>query len=215
MSTSYRLHVTNNSNAFEQFAIYQNDPDLGVYNVMSLAWFAKGAHPGQHLYFEWNIDYSVMWSEAGLTGSPGNAVKFVIGQEVPVNPSDTDDNGVELTYADGVPLLQAATLTAGTPQRGSIYVNELAALPDQNAGLIALAIGGAPAYAAPAARNRLEVFTPHPNYWITAGNFQAGVALDAEEISSRSQNIAYGNGVNELWVTFDRGREWSVSETAS
>ena len=57
MSTTYRLHVTNESSAFEQFAIYQNDPDLGVYNVMSLAWFAKGAHPSQHLCFEWNIDY--------------------------------------------------------------------------------------------------------------------------------------------------------------
>lgn len=214
MSTSYRLHVTNNSNSFEQFAIYQNDPDLGVYNVMSLAWFAKGAHPGQHLLFEWNIDYSVMWSENGVTGSPGNVVKFVIGQEVSVNPSDTDDNGVELTFANGVPLLQTAALSAGTPQRGNIYVNELASLPDQNVGMIGLAIGGAPAYAAPAARNRLEVFTPHPNYWVTAGNFQAGVALDAEEISSRSQNVAYGNGVTELWVNFDRGREWSVSETA-
>src|SRR6185437_12947888 len=115
--------------------------------------------------------------EAGVTGNPGNAVKFVVGQEVPVNPSDTDNNGVELNYVDGVPLLQLATLTAGTPQRGNIYVNELSALPDQGCGMIGLAIGGSPAYAAPAARNRLEVFTPHPNYWITAGNFEVGVAL--------------------------------------
>ena len=28
MSTTYRLHVTNTSNAFETFAVYQNDPDL-------------------------------------------------------------------------------------------------------------------------------------------------------------------------------------------
>jgi len=213
MSTTYRLHVTNTSNDFETFAVYQNDPDLGVYNAMSLAWFAKGAHPSQHLYFEWSIDYSIMWSEAGVTGNPGNAVKFVVGQEVPVNPSDTDNNGVELNYVDGVPLLQLATLTAGTPQRGNIYVNELSALPDQGCGMIGLAIGGSPAYAAPAARNRLEVFTPHPNYWITAGNFEVGVALDAEEISSRSQNLRYSAGVTELWVEFDRGRDWTVTET--
>lgn len=215
MSTTYRLHVTNSSNAFETFAVYQNDPDLGVYNVVNLAWFAKGAHPSQHLLFEWTIDYSVMWSEAGLTGTSGSPVKFVVGQEVGVDPSDTGNNGVELTYEDGVPLLQLAPLAAGTPQRGNIYVDELATLPDQNCGMIGLAIGGSPAYAAPAARNRLEVFTPHPNYWITAGNFEAGVALDAEEISDRSQNLAYAPGVTELWVTFDRGREWTVSETAS
>lgn len=34
-ATTYRLHVINNSNAFENFAVYQNDPDLGVSNLGS------------------------------------------------------------------------------------------------------------------------------------------------------------------------------------
>lgn len=214
MSTTYRLRVTNNSNTFEQFAVYQNDPDLGVPNAMVMAWFVKGAHPGQNLYFEWSLDYSIMWSESGLTGSPGNAVKFEIGQELRCDPADTDRNGVELTFDDNVPLLRTAKFALGTPRTGSIYVNELSTLPDAGVGLIGLAIGGRPAYAAPAARNRLEVFTPHPNYWISAGTFQAGVALDAEEISTHAQEIQYAGGVYDMTVDFDRGREWSVSETA-
>ena len=92
MSTTYRLHVTNSSNAFENFAVYQNDPDLGVYNVVSLAWFAKGAHPTQNLLFEWTIDYSIMWSEVGLTGNSGSPVTFIVNQEVDVDPADTGNN---------------------------------------------------------------------------------------------------------------------------
>jgi hypothetical protein len=213
MSTTYRLRVTNNSSAFEKFAVYQNDPDLGVYNLLSLAWFVKGAHPGQNLFFEWTTDYSVMWSESGITGTAGNAVKFTVGQEVPVDPSDTDRNGVELSYLDGVPLLQPAKLAIGTSQPGSVYVNELSTLPDAGAGLVGLAVSGRPAYAAPAMRNRLEMFTPHANYWIAAGNFEAGVAIDAEEISAHAQNVEYVNGVYDMTVDFNRGREWSVSET--
>jgi hypothetical protein len=212
-AATYRLHVTNNSNGFETFAVYQADPDLGVGNVMSLAWFAKGAHPTQSLSFEWTIDYSVVWSETDMTGNPGDTVTFEVGQEVPVNPGDIDNNGVELGYSDGVPYLQLAPLTVGNPQLGNIYVNEISTLPDQGVGTIGLAIGGSPAYAAPAAPNRLEVFTPHPNYWITAGTFEAGVALDVEEISSYSQNLPYPSGVTELWIEFGRDRTWSVSES--
>ena len=212
-SATYRLHVTNNSSAFETFAVYQADPDLDSGNVMSLAWLAKGAHPTQYLFFEWTIDYSVMWSDSDMTGNPGDTVTFDIGQDVPVDPADTNHNGVELTYADGVPFLQLAPLTADTPQVGNIYVNELSTLPAQGVGTIGLAISGSPAYAAPAAPNRLEVFTPHPNYWITAGTFEAGVALDVEDISPHSQNLLYPSGVTELWVNFDRAREWTVRES--
>ena len=206
---TYRLSVSNYSSSFEQFAVYQNDPDLGVPNAMSLAWFVQGANPGQTLYFEWSIDYSVMWSASGLTGG---AVKFRIAQEVPVDPQDVNRNGVELIQANGVPMLQPAPLSVGTPRTGSIYVNEMSNLPDA-AGMVGLAIGGRPAYAAPAAPNRLEVFSPTPNYWITAGTFEEGVALDVEEITARSQQVVFDNGIYDLSVNFDRSREWTVSET--
>lgn len=212
MSTTYRLRLCNNSNSFEQFALYQNDPDLGTYDLISLAWIVKGAHPCQHLCYEWTIDYSVMWSESGLTGA-GNAVRFEIGQEVPVDPSDTDQNGVELTGLNGVPKLQKAKLSVGTSQPGNVYINELSTLPDSGAGMIGLAMAGKPAYAAPAARNRLHVLTPHPTYYLAAGTFEAGVAVDAEELSSHALPIVYANGVFDISVEFDRGREWHLTET--
>jgi len=209
MATTYRLRVRNDSSSFEQFAVYQNDPDLGVANAMLLAWFVKGAHPGQTLLFEWTVDYSIMWSESGLTAG---AVKFEIAQEVPCDPSDVNHNGLELAYFDGVPVLNKNKFTIGTPKAGSIYVNELSTLPD-SPGMIGLAVSGRPAYAAPAAPNRLEVFTPHPNYWVTAGTFEAGVALDAEEITAHSQQVEYANGIYDMSVGLDRARVWSVSET--
>jgi hypothetical protein len=209
MATTYRLRVTNNSSAFEQFALYQNDPDLGVPNAMSLAWFVKGAHPGQSLDFEWTIDYSVMWSASGLAGG---VVKFKIAQEVSCDPSDVNRNGLELAHENGTPLLRSARFTLGTPRTGAIYVNELSNLPD-SAGMIGLAVGGKPAYAAPAVPNRLEVFSPHPNYWLSAGTFEPGAALDVEEITPHSQQIEYDDGIFDLSVNFDRARVWSVRET--
>ena len=211
MATNYHLRVTNNSPTFEQFAIYQKDPDLGSPDAMSLAWFVQGAHPGQTLDFNWTIDYSVMWSASGTTGG---SVKFVVAQEVPCDPSDVNNNGVELAYENDVPLLRSVKFPLGTPRPGSVYVNQRSNLP-VSSGLIGLGIGGQPAYAAPALPNQLTVFTPHPNYWITAGTFEAGDALDVEAISARSQQIEYDDGVYDMSVGFDRARVWSVTAATS
>jgi len=55
MSTQYTLTVTNNSSAFEQFAIYQSAPNLGNANDLSLAWLVDSADPGAALSFDWSI----------------------------------------------------------------------------------------------------------------------------------------------------------------
>lgn len=214
MATTYRMRVVNQSRDFENFMIFQRDPDPGLADFTSLAWAVKGAHPGQQLVFEWSLGHSIMWSDTGTVGSSDLPVKFVISQEVACDPYDTDRSGVELTHSRGVPLLQQAKFTIGTPQVGSLYINELSTLPDEGCGMIALGIGGSPAYAAPAARNRLHVLTPQPNYWIVAGTFEAGVALDAEEITPYAEHVPYPGGVTDMSVAFTRDREFSVSETS-
>lgn len=214
MATTYRLRLRNDAKDFENFMIFQQDPDPGLADLLPVAWAVKGAHQNQRVLFSWQRNYSIMWSDAGTVGSSTDPVKFEISQEVPCDPSDTDRNGVELTYANGVPLLRAAKFTAGTPQVGSIYINELSALPEDGCGMIALGVGGAPAFAGPAARNRLHVLSPHPSYWIVAGTFEAGVTLDAEEITPHAQHVPYPAGVTDMTVVFTRNREFVVTETS-
>ncbi len=52
MSTLYTIYVTNNSTAFENFSIFQSQPDLSNLNGVNLAWLAKTGAPGEDLSFD-------------------------------------------------------------------------------------------------------------------------------------------------------------------
>jgi hypothetical protein len=55
MPTQYTLTVTNNSSAFENFSVYQQDPDLGNANAVNVAWLADAADPGTEVSFDWSL----------------------------------------------------------------------------------------------------------------------------------------------------------------
>ena len=65
MTTNYSVDFINNSVNAGDVCIYQTQPDIGVYNVMSLAWIAKKAASHSEIKFTWGIDYSFVWSETG------------------------------------------------------------------------------------------------------------------------------------------------------
>lgn len=63
--TKYKLTFANHSTNVGDVCVYQNDPDIGVHNVMSLAWFAKRTAPETIVTFSWEINYNFVWSETG------------------------------------------------------------------------------------------------------------------------------------------------------
>lgn len=206
--TAYTLTVLNQATTFENFAVYQNDPDLGVQNVMSLAWFVKGAHPNTRIWFDWSLSYSFQWSE---NGSVNKGVVFKASQDWPCDPADVNNNAVALDYQDNAFLFRSGPLSI-TPQLGNLYINHLSTNP-VDVGSVALAVGGKPAYATPSQPNQLDVWSPHPNYWITAGTYEAGVALDTEEVSSMAAQVAYAPGVYDMTAEFTHDRHWNVYPT--
>jgi hypothetical protein len=203
-AATYRLRVINNSTAFEDFAVFQNDPDLGLPNVMPLAWFVQGAHPQTAVTFEWTEDYSLTLFEQDTATNTT--------QTVPVDPNDPTKQQVELDYADGAFVLQSGEAVAD-PKPGSIYLRELSTLP-VNAGSIGIAIGGHPAYTAPAAPNMNVVFTPKPgaNYWLAAGTFVPGEALDVDEIVTPVP-INFPPGTFDLTAVLGHDNDWTVAPT--
>jgi hypothetical protein len=206
--TDYTLTVLNESTGYENFAVYQNDPDLGVQNAMSLAWFVKGAHPSTVAWFEWSLDYSFMWCESG---SLSKGVVFKASEEWSCDPSNIHNNAVALDFQQNAFLFKDSPISI-TPRIGNLYVSNLSTVPVDIAS-VALAVGGKAAYATPAEPNRLDVWTPHPNYWITAGTYQPGVALDAEEISSTAAQITYAPGVFNMTAVYTYDRNWKIYPT--
>lgn len=57
--------------------------------------------------------------------------------------------------------------------------------------MVGIGLSNAATFAVPAQPNVNLVFTPHPEYWVTAGTFTHGQVLDIEEIT------------NEVAVPFD------------
>ena len=201
-STTYRLRVTNNSSAFEQFAVYQNDPDLGVNNVMSLAWFVKGAHPQTTIVFEWTLDYSFMlFAEGGTTPI----------QTVPADPTDPARQQIQLVHSDGAYRLQPGQAVAD-PRPGSFYIREVDDLPDGHSGKVGIGMAGRPVYTAPITPDVDLVLTPHPDgrYWLTAGTFQPGAGLDVEQLVPPTE-VVFEPGVFALHAQLGLDNAWTVT----
>lgn len=205
-ATTYRLRVTNNSPAFEQFAVYQNDPDLGVYDVMSLAWFVKGAQPGQTVVFEWDTAYSfLLFADGGTT----------VTQTAPADPSNLNANQIALTYAYGVYSFQPGP-GFGTPQLGNLYINETSSIPVKGKANVGIGMSGSALYSTRAQPNMQLMFTPHPteNFFLTAGTFQTGQNLDVEKISHAAA-VDFASGVFDLHATLKRDGTWTVSPSST
>lgn len=53
------------------------------------------------------------------------------------------------------------------------------------------------------------VFTPHPEYWVTFGNFVQGQVLDVEEISSCIR-INFPPNISHVKATLNMDNTWTV-----
>ena len=203
MSTEYQLTVTNNSTQYQDLCIYQKAPDLGVANALSLAWLVAPAHPGTTVTFTWTVDYSFVWGETG-TLQPG--VAFKPQQAIPANPNSLGSNQIQFDYRNGAFTFIPGS-AGGSPKLGSLYIRELAAIPP-NTAAVGIGMSGAGTFVVPAQPNMNLVFTPHPQYWITFGNYTSGQVLDLEDITSEIE-VSF-DGTFSKRVVLDAGNNWSV-----
>jgi hypothetical protein len=191
--TQYSLTCINNSAQLGCFAIYQKAPSLTVpSNVLSLAWFARPAHPGSRVTFKWDVDYSFVWSETGIL-KPG--ISFDASEVIPADPYGS--NFVQLTedkwgatYFDGI---------AGTGTNGSLTIKQLGnVVPNRTS--VGVGMSGSGTYIVQASPNMTAVFTPHPNYWVLFGNYQQGQVMDIEDVSG-DMEVTYGGSLTSRTAT--------------
>src|SRR6478752_3202453 len=175
---TYSLVFQNQSTNQGSGCVYQEEPNLGLPNVLSLAWFSKVAAPNTTITFSWSIDYSFVWAETGLL-IPG--VMFMAGQTLPADLSTT--NSVTLSYLGGA--YQFQNQSSG-PNAGSLYIREDGTVPLKMAS-VGIGMSGSGTFAVQAQPNMNLIFTPHPKYYITFGNFSRGEVLDPTSVTNKAE----------------------------
>jgi rhizosphere induced protein len=203
--TIYSLVFVNGSENTWDAAVYQQDPDLGVPDVQSLAWFKKTAASTTNITFSWTVDYSFVWSETGVL-VPG--VKFDASQNWPADLST--QNQVTLTKS---PAYTFSNQMQG-PKAGTLYVNQDGTIPSKMAS-VGIGMSGAGVYAVQAQPNIQLTFTPHPKYWITFGQFAQGQVLDIGQVTGQAASIEFPDNIYSLTAILGANNKWTVKSTAA
>ncbi|WP_326777927.1 hypothetical protein [Streptomyces sp. NBC_01445] len=200
-ATHYTLTATNNSTQFQDICLFQKTVGLGIPSAMSLAWLTAPARPGHTVTFTWSVDYSFVWA---VTGPLMSGIPFMDRELVAADPDDELENQTGFDFDNGNYGFVPAS-DSGTPL-GGLGIQVLPGVPDDTAS-VGIGMDGAPVFAAQAVPGAKLVFTPHPQYWITAGTFSNGEVLDVEEITNDVE-IPYDDtfsmnavlGPNNLWT---------------
>jgi hypothetical protein len=182
MSTQYSLTVTNNSTQFQDLCVYQKPVDLGVPNAVSLAWFTAPAWPNTAVTFTWSLNYSFMWSQ---TGSLKPGVTFEAQQVLSADPDSQIGNQTQFDFRNGAFTFVPGP-AAGNAVLGSLYIRQLSGIP-AGAATVGIGMSNAGTFAVEAQPNINLVFTPHPEYWVTAGTFTQGQVVNTEEITNEAE----------------------------
>lgn len=202
---NYTLIFKNNSTNSANACVYQQDPNIGVPDVMSLAWFSKYAFPTTTVTFQWTIDYSFVWSETGVL-VPG--VIFTATQNWGADLSTTN----QVTFSHPGQAYTFQNQTAG-PQGGSLYITEDGTLPIKQAS-VGIGMGGFGTFVVQAQPNWNLVFTPHPEYWITFGNYTQGEVLDQTSISNPAK-VAFPVNTYSMTAILNPDNTWTVMPTSN
>jgi rhizosphere induced protein len=215
-STQYTLRVVNQSSNFFDMCVYQEDPDLGVQDALSLAWFAKPAYPTTTVVFRWTIDYSFIWSETGEL-IPG--VFFDASQVWPADPSvngvsspDHAGNQIGFSHPSDRAYTFTSTPTPGA-RTGSLYIKEDATIPLKRAA-VGIGMSGSGTFAVQSQPNMNLNFTPHPVYYLAAGTFSEGEVLDIAAITNPT-DVQFPPGVFSMTATLLENNSWKVGPSAN
>ncbi len=200
--SNYSLTFINNSNLEGDACVYQQDPDLGVENVQTLAWFTKSAAPTTQLIFDWSIDYSFVWSQ---TGNLVPGVVFTASQTWAADLSSTN----QVTFTDENGAFTFENQTQGA-EEGSLYISEDGTIPVGEAS-VGIGMSGFGTFAVDAEPNYNLVFTPHPEYWITFGTYTQGEVMNISE-STNSAQISFPDNVYAMTATLNADNTWTITQ---
>ena len=204
-ATNYSVVFVNNSTQTGSACIYQQDPNIGIPDVMSLAWFAKLTTPTTKVSFQWSIQYNFVWSQTG------NLVPGVVFMASQTWAADLTNNN-QVTFTNNAGAYTFQNLTAG-PSQGNLYITETGSIPSDQAA-VGVGMSGFGTFVVQSQPNMNLIFSPHPEYWITFGNFIQGEVMDITEVSNPAQ-IQFPPNIYSMTATFNPDNTWTVQPTST
>ena len=205
---NFTLHVVNNSSQFQDMAVYQIIPDVGVPNVVPLVWLHAPAFPATTVAFAWSTDYSFT---AARVPSLNPGVTYSPSLSINVDPNNQSNNSALFHFqGNGFGGGQFSFSASQIPcVVGNLCLTEDNSIPSSNTASWGLAQSGSTVFAQQAHPNFNISIHPHPTYFVTAGTYEQGQVLDLEQITD-SAKIVFPSGVTDMVATFGPDNTWTV-----
>lgn len=204
MGQQYEVVFVNNSSNAGHACLYQTLPkQSSSSSIQSLAWLTEGAHSNTKVRFDWSVDYCFVWSETG-TLKPG--VIFDASQTIDV-PSLQSSNSITLSRDQYGFFFQPPV--KGVAGQLTMAFDETV---PSSLGAAGVGMSGAGTFIIPTQPNYEEIFTPHPEYWITFGNYTQGQVMNIEGIT-HTQQIDFPANVYSMTATLNADNSWTLSPT--
>ncbi len=204
LANTYTLEVVNNSTNAASIAVYQTDPNVGVRDVQSLAWFAEYAYPGTAVAFKWGLDYGFVWDKTGAL-LPG--VVFEANQFTPADLEDS--NEITLSYdKDNLAYHFENQRRSDSDKSGSLVITEDETVPLKDAS-VGIAMSGRGTFVVQAQPNMNLTFSPHPTYWVTFGDYVPGQVVDVTQSTGKAK-VEFPPNVFTMKAILNQDNTWTI-----
>lgn len=200
IGTEYQINFINNSTNPGNFMVFQQDPNLMMPNVSSLAWITKFLHPKTNGVFNWKLGYDFVWMEnKSLTPGITSTTSQCISADL------TTNNTMLLTYDGGYNFISQPPASTGD----TLYIQTDNTIPFKQVG-VGVGMSGSPAFLVNAEPSFNMAFTPNPQYWVAFGEYEQGQALNINELTNAAQ-LVFPEGIEKLNVILNEDNTWSVT----
>jgi hypothetical protein len=202
---TYSLTVENRSLRSGNICVYATSPDSKKIHrdLLSLAWFSKAAHPKTDVRFEWDLDFSFVWSQTGEL-FPG--IRFVASEIESAEPGNIKKEKICFDNEDDAYRFKASRRANESPT-GNLCIATSATVPNNDAA-IGIGISGKPALVVAATPNYTFTFIPHLRYWLAFGTFTEGEVLDLNAMTSEIHEITFPSNVYNKIVRLNERNLW-------
>lgn len=199
---TYEIIFTNDSSQPIDVCVYQQNPDLDIAGIQTVAWIVADAYPTTIVEFLWSDTYDFVWSELEEAG-PDTTIGM--GQVWPADLTTT--NQVRLSYPGDTFTFEEQT--QGVAQN-MLYVMQDASIPS-GYGYVGIGMSGLATFVTETEANINLSFPPDPEYWLTFGIYSQGELLTLPTLNASVQ-VIFPDNVYSMAVTLNSDNTLTVSE---